>query len=86
MLEVTVGGSSASLLGELADRGLVVKLETFDKAHHGQHWHLGFERRPGVLEMTDLGDACLLKVASNRDGGWATALVEELSRTRPVDR
>jgi hypothetical protein len=35
----------------------------------------------GVLEVTDLGDSVVLKVASNRDGGWAAALANELDRT-----
>jgi hypothetical protein len=80
MFEVDVAASAETLLGELERRGLVVKLETFDKTRHGPHWHFGFDKQPGVLEVTDLGDRCVVRVASNRDGGWATALAEELAR------
>jgi hypothetical protein len=80
MLEVTVERSADALLRELARRGLVVKLETVEAKRNARHWHVGFEKKPGVLEITDLGDRCELKVASNRDGGWANALARELSR------
>ncbi|MFI5047258.1 MAG: hypothetical protein ACHQIG_09365 [Acidimicrobiia bacterium] len=82
MLEVSVPRSADALLSELHRRGLVVKLETFDKRRNARHWHLGFEKRSGVLEVTDLGDTCVPNVASNRDGGWANALAVELSRQR----
>ena len=58
MLEVSVEQSAGSLLRELKRRGLVVKLDTFDRRHNGQHWHLGFDKKPGVLEVTrELVDA-----------------------------
>jgi hypothetical protein len=79
VLEVSVQRPAGSLLRELQRRGLVVKLDTFEKKRSARHWHLGFDRQPGVLEITDLGDTCVLKVASNRDGGWATALARELA-------
>jgi hypothetical protein len=80
MFEVDVSASAETVVGELRRRGLVVKLETFDKTRRGSHWHFGFKKKPGVLEVTDLGDRCVVRVASNRDGGWATALAEELAR------
>ena len=79
MFEVTAPRPAEEILGECRRRGLVVKLDGFEKKHGGRHWHLGFEKEPGVLEITDLGDATLLKVASNRDGGWATAFARELA-------
>jgi hypothetical protein len=82
VLEVSVQRSADSLLRELDDRGLVVKLETFDKKRKARHWHVGFDKKPGVLEITDLGDTCLLNVASNRDGGWAGALAHELAKSQ----
>jgi len=81
VLEVSVKLSAGSLLRELQRRGLVVKLDTFEKKRNARHWHLGFDKQPGVLEITDLGETCVLKVAANRDGGWATALVRELAKS-----
>jgi hypothetical protein len=82
VLEVSVKRSADSLLRELERRGLVVKLDTVEAQRNARHWHLGFDKQPGVLEITDLGDTCELKVADNRDGGWATALVSELAKPR----
>jgi hypothetical protein len=80
MFEVTVSRRASAIMSECRRRGLVVKLDTFEKKHGGRHWHLGFQGQPGVLEITDLGDETMLKVAGNRDGGWAIALARELSR------
>src|SRR5262245_32777258 len=41
-----------------------------------------YDKKPGVLEVTDLGDECELKLASNRDGGWATALAREVASVK----
>jgi hypothetical protein len=79
MLEVNVSRSADVLLRELGRRGLVVKLETMDAKRNARHWHVGFDKKPGVLEITDLGDTCQVKVAANRDGGWANALARELA-------
>jgi len=79
MLAVITQMPADDLLRELARRGLVVKLETVEAKRDARHWHLGFEGKPGVLEVTDLGATCELKVAGNRDGGWANALAIELS-------
>jgi hypothetical protein len=78
LFQLNVKQSARSLLRELDRRGLVVKMETVDAKRNARHWHVGFDKRPGVLEITDLGDTCELKVAANRDGGWATALAREL--------
>jgi hypothetical protein len=82
MLELTVTRSASQLIKELQRRGLVIKLDTLEKRRQARHWHLGFEKQPGALEITDLGDRCILKVASNRDGGWASALAQELAKPR----
>ena len=79
MLKVTVHRTADELIRDLERRGLVVKMETVDRTLDARHWHLGYNRKPGVLEVTDLGAECELKVASNRDGGWADALALELS-------
>lgn len=80
MFELTVQRSAKDILSACAKRGLVVKLDTIEKKRMARHWHLGFERQPGVLEITDLGEAVVLKVASNRDGGWAESFARELAK------
>jgi hypothetical protein len=82
VLKLSVNRSAESLLRELERRGLVVKLDTIDAKRSARHWHLGFDKQPGVLEITALGETCELKVATNRDGGWATALAHELATPR----
>lgn len=82
MLEIRVERRAKQVLAECARRGLVVKLDTLEKKRMARHWHIGFAKQPGVLEITDLGDAVVLKVASNRDGGWATAFARELAKKR----
>ncbi|HEX5588552.1 MAG TPA: hypothetical protein VFZ17_14675 [Acidimicrobiia bacterium] len=79
MFKVNVARQADALLGELEARGLVVKLERFDEKLGARHWHLGYPKRPGTLEVTDFGDVCELRVASRRDGGWAEALANELA-------
>ena len=85
MFEVTVPKAAKAIVRECLRRGLVVKLDTFEKKRSARHWHLGFERQPGVLEVTDLGSEAVLKVANNRDGGWATALARELAQLKATN-
>jgi hypothetical protein len=80
LLELTVQRSAKAILADCAKRGLIVKLDTVERKRMARHWHLGFEKQPGVLEITDLGGSVVLKVASNRDGGWAESLARELAR------
>ena len=82
MFTVNAPRAADELLEELRARGLVVKLETIDGKTKGRHWHMGYDKQPGVLEVTDLGHECELKVASNRDGGWATALAREVASVK----
>ena len=84
MIELRVERAAKGILSDCAKRGLVVKLDTIEKKLMARHWHLGFEKQAGVLEVTDLGEAVLLKVASNRDGGWAESLAHELAKKRPT--
>jgi len=79
VLNVRVDRSAESLLRELEQRGLVIKLDTVEVKRNARHWHVGYDKQPGVLEITALGESCELKVAANRDGGWATALAHELA-------
>ena len=82
MIELRVDRTAKDILSDCAKRGLIVKLDTIEKKRMARHWHLGFEKQPGVLEVTDLGEAVVLKVASNRDGGWAEALAHELAKRK----
>lgn len=83
MFEITVSWSAEELLAECAARGLVVKLDTVLRTKPGgRHWHLAYPKRPGTLEVTDTGRDVSLKVATNRDGGWATALAMELAASK----
>jgi hypothetical protein len=83
MFEVTVSRTAADILRECKRRGLIVKLDTVVmKKPGGRHWHLGFPKQPGVLELTDAPGGVSLKVANNRDGGWATAMAKELAKRR----
>ena len=79
MLELRAERTARDILLDCAKRGLVVKLDTPNTKPPGRHWHLGFLKRPGVLEMTEAAGEVTLKVADNRDGGWASALARELA-------
>jgi len=81
VFKVTVSSTVEEVLAECRRRGLVVRLDTVVKTPPGgRHWHLGFPGIPGVLEVTDTGVEVFLKVASNRDGGWATDLARAIAR------
>ena len=80
MLELTVQRTAADIMQECKRRGLVVKMETFERKHNARHWHLGFTDQPGVLEVTELGGETVLKVADNRDCGWAKDFAQQLAR------
>jgi hypothetical protein len=80
VLEITVKRSARGVLAACKKRGLIIKLDTVERKRMARHWHLGYEKQPGVLEVTDLGESVVLKVASNRDGGWATSFARELAR------
>ena len=80
MFRLTVGRSAEEILDECRRRGLVIKLDTVVKTPPGgRHWHLGFPGLPGVLEVTDTGLEVSLKVAANRDGGWARDLARVIA-------
>jgi hypothetical protein len=80
VFKVTVSRTVEEVLAECLRRGLVVRLDTIVRTPPGgRHWHLGFPGIPGVLEVTDTGVEVSLKVASNRDGGWATDLARTIA-------
>jgi hypothetical protein len=80
VFELRVERTAKAVLADCTKRGLIIKLDTLEKKCMARHWHLGFEQQPGVLEVTDLGEAVVLKVASNRDCGWATAFARSLAK------
>ena len=81
MFANTIARTAEDIIQDCLGRGLVVKSESqVKKRPGGRHWHLGYPSRTGVLELTEVGDEVSLKVADNRDGGWATALAQELAR------
>ncbi len=62
-------------------RGLTVRGESWLKGRRGsRHWHVGLPGRAGTLEVTAAGEAAELKVAANRDAGWAAALARRIER------
>ena len=62
-------------------RGLAVRGESFLKSRGGRkHWHIGLSGRSGTIEITRAADGAELKVAENRDAGWATVLAARLER------
>jgi len=82
MFKATVSRTAEEILRECQRRGLVIKLDTVVKTPPGgRHWHLGFQGLPGVLEVTDTGFEVSLKVATNRDGGWAMAFARALAES-----
>jgi len=81
MFKATAARTAEEILRECQRRGLVIKLDTVVKTPPGgRHWHLGFQGLPGVLEVADTGSEVSLKVATNRDGGWALALARTLAQ------
>ena len=83
MFEIEVSRSAEDILRECAARGLVVKLDSVvKKKPGGRHWHLGYPKRPGVLEMTDSAGEVSLRVLPTRDGGWAAALALGLAKAQ----
>jgi hypothetical protein len=76
--------SAAEALAECRERGLVVRSERELAGRPGSHhWHLGFPSRAGTLELSEWGDRVWVQVHPRRDGGWATALAQELGRSEP---
>lgn len=72
------------LLAECHRRGLkTTKMGSLRSQPGSRHWHVRKPGHDGVLEVTAWKDEVRLKVAQNRDGGWATAAAEELAEFRP---
>jgi hypothetical protein len=83
MLEVDLAINASQALAECDRRGLIVRSERALAGRTGSsHWHLGFQGRPGTLELNDWQGRVWVKVHPLRDGGWATALARELSALR----
>jgi hypothetical protein len=75
--------SAEQILEECGRRGLVVRTERELAGRTGsRHWHLWVPGRPGTLELIAWQDRVWVNVHPLRDGGWATAMAQELSALR----
>ena len=84
MLELDLKLTAGQVLEECRRRGLVVRSERESAVRTGSHhWHLGIPGRPGTLELNEWQNRVWVKVHPLRDGGWATAVADELSAQRP---
>jgi hypothetical protein len=89
VLELDLKISADQALAECRERGLVVQSERALAARPGSyHWHLRIPGRTGTIELNEWQKRAWVKVHPNRDGGWATALAQELAalRTGPTMR
>ena len=80
VLELDLRLSAGQVLEECRRRGLTVRSERELAGRAGSHhWHLRMPDRPGTLELNEWQNRVWVKVHPLRDGGWATALANELS-------
>ena len=83
MLELELDLTADDVLDECRRRGLVVRSERELARQPGsRHWHLRIPGRKGTLELSETHDRVWLKVHPLRDGGWASALAQELAAQR----
>ena len=83
MLELDLQLTASQALEECSRRGLVIQSERELAGRAGSHhWHLRIPGRPGTLELNEWQGRVWVKVHPLRDGGWATALANELSSVR----
>ncbi len=83
MLELDLKISGDQALAECRERGLVVQSERALAARPGSHhWHLQVPGRTGTLELNEWHNRVWVKVHPRRDGGWASALAQELAALR----
>lgn len=83
MLELDLTLTAPEVLAECRRRGLVVRSERELAGRTGsRHWHLRRPGRTGTLELNEWQNRVWVKVHPLRDGGWATALAQDLSAQR----
>jgi hypothetical protein len=83
VLERNLSLTTQQVLDECRRRGLVVRSERELAGRTGsRHWHLRIPGRPGTLELSEWQNRVWVKVHPRRDGGWATALADELAAQR----
>ena len=78
MTVLRLRATSETVLAVCGELGLVVRLER-STADVRRHWHVGRPSSAGTLELTETPDGVELRVAANRDGGWATATARQLA-------
>jgi hypothetical protein len=86
VIEIDTGLPAKHVLAECRKRGLRVREIPAGStpAYPGnRHWHIRRPEGPGTLELTEWRGRVWLKVAANRDGGWATALARKLAAGDP---
>ncbi len=75
--------TAQQVLDECFQRGLVVRSERTLAGRAGsRHWHLRRPGLPGTLELNEWQGQVWVTVHPRRDGGWATALADELAEQR----
>jgi hypothetical protein len=85
MIELDTALSAKQVLAECKRRGLLVKEISGGSSSQypgSRHWHVRRPEGSGTLELTQWDERTILKVAANRDGGWATALAKKLASAR----
>ena len=83
MLELDLKLTAGQVLEECRRRGLMVRSERELAGRAGSHhWHLRITGRPGTLELNEWRNQVWVNVHPLRDGGWATALAQELAAWR----
>ena len=83
MLELDLKLTGSQALQECFRRGLVIQSERELAGRAGSHhWHLRTPGQPGTLELNEWQGRVWVKVHPLRDGGWATALANELASQR----
>jgi hypothetical protein len=80
VLELDLKISAEQALAACRERGHVIQSERALAALPGSHhWHLRIPRHTGTLELNEWHERVWVKVHPRRDGGWASALAQELA-------
>lgn len=80
MSEWKTKASAERVLQMCRQRGLIVReMGALASYPNSRHWHISKSNQRGTLELTESSGKVWLKVAANRDGGWASELAEEIA-------
>ena len=84
MYELPLPHDPEAILDACTVRGLRIRGQgrlPVRRASGAPHWHMGWTDRSGTIELTETKDGAMLKVAANRDAGWASGFARRLGRT-----